>query len=52
VLDGLDLSTIPAGKELEVVSLVDRFGPDRAHTDPLACIEEIVSSFLPPKSSS
>jgi glycerate kinase len=46
VLDGLDLSAIPASKKLEVVSLVDRFDPDRAHTDPLVCIEEIVGELL------
>jgi glycerate kinase len=44
VVDGLALP--PASKELEVVSLVERFGPDRARTDTLGCIEAVVADLL------
>jgi glycerate 2-kinase len=42
VVDDLD----PPGKSLEVVSLVDRFGAERAHTDTLACIEAAAADIL------
>jgi len=41
VLDGVRL---PGG--LEVISLVERYGPDRAHHDTLRCIEEAVADHL------
>ena len=44
VLDGLDLSTVPG--DVEVVSLVDRFGKDRAWDHPVACVYEIVAERL------
>jgi glycerate kinase len=43
VLDGLD---VPAHPGLEVVSLVERFGEDRARTDTVACIEEAVRDLV------
>jgi glycerate kinase len=43
VVEGLELTERPG---LEVVSLVDRFGPDRARTDTVACIEEAVAGVL------
>jgi glycerate 2-kinase len=36
----------PPGKGLEVVSLVGRFGRDRAHTHTLACIEVVAGELL------
>jgi glycerate kinase len=42
VVDDLD----PPDKPLEVVSLVDRFGPERAHDDTLACIEAVAADVL------
>jgi glycerate kinase len=36
--------TIPEG--IEVVSLVERFGRERAESDPVACIEEITTEVL------
>jgi glycerate kinase len=33
-------------KDLEVVSLVERFGADRARTETTACIEEVVADVL------
>jgi glycerate kinase len=36
------------GDGLEVVSLVERFGDDRARADTLACVEEVVASVLAP----
>jgi glycerate 2-kinase len=42
VVDDLD----PPGKGLEVVSLVERFGRERAHTDTLACIEAVAAEVL------
>jgi glycerate 2-kinase len=44
VVDGLDPP--PASKGLEVVSLVERWGPDRARRDTLACIEAVVAGEL------
>jgi glycerate kinase len=41
VIDGV---TLPS--DLTVISLVERFGDDRARTDTLACIEEAVSEHL------
>ena len=41
VLDGV---TLPEG--LEVVSLVERFGDERARGDTVACIEEVVADLL------
>jgi glycerate 2-kinase len=35
---------VPAG--IEAVSLVDRFGEDRARTDTLACIREVTADIL------
>src|SRR5829696_1965629 len=43
VIDGLDVS---AHARLEVVSLVERFGEDRARTDTVACIEEAVRDLV------
>jgi glycerate 2-kinase len=42
VVDDLD----PPGKRLEVVSLVERFGRERAHNDTLACIEAVAAEVL------
>ena len=42
VVDDLD----PPGKALEVVSLVDRFGRERAVADTLACIEAVAADVL------
>jgi glycerate 2-kinase len=42
VVDDLD----PPGKALEVVSLVDRFGRERAVADTLACIEAVAAEVL------
>jgi glycerate kinase len=42
VEDGLD----PARKGLEVVSLAERFGPERARTDTLACIEAVAADLM------
>jgi glycerate kinase len=42
VVDDLD----PPDKPLEVVSLVQRFGPERAHDDTLACIEAVAADLL------
>jgi glycerate kinase len=42
VVDDLD----PPGKGLEVVSLVERFGRERAHTDTIACIETVAAEVL------
>jgi glycerate 2-kinase len=42
VLDDVDL---PAG-DVTVVSLVDRFGPERALSDPVGCVEEVVGRHL------
>jgi glycerate kinase len=42
VVDDLDTP----GKPLEVVSLVERFGPERAHHDTLACIEAVAADLL------
>jgi glycerate kinase len=43
VVDDLD----PAGsKGLEVLSLVERFGPARAHRDTLACIETVAAELF------
>jgi glycerate kinase len=42
VVDDLD----PPDKPLEVVSLVQRFGPERAHDDTLACIEAVAAEVL------
>jgi glycerate kinase len=42
VVDDLD----PTGKGLEVVSLVEWFGRERAHTDTLACIEAVAAEVL------
>lgn len=36
----------PAGSSTGVVSLVDRFGPDRARADTAACVEEVVRERL------
>ena len=36
--------TLPAG--LTVISLVERYGDDRARTDTLACIEDAVTAHL------
>jgi glycerate 2-kinase len=36
----------PPGKDFEVVSLVDRFGPERAHDNTLACIESVAADVL------
>jgi glycerate kinase len=43
VVDDLEPAVRPG---FEVVSLVDRFGPDRARSDTVACIEEAVSLAL------
>jgi glycerate kinase len=42
VVDDLD----PPGKGLEVVSLVERFGRERAHTDTIACIEAVAAEVF------
>jgi glycerate kinase len=42
-----DLPADLAGS-LEVVSLTERFGSDRAHSDPLGCIEEAMATVLKP----
>jgi hypothetical protein len=44
------LPDLPAGLggDLEVVSLTERFGSDRAHRDPLGCIEEAMATVLKP----
>jgi glycerate kinase len=42
VVDDLD----PPGKDLEIVSLVERFGRERALTDTLACIEAAAGELL------
>jgi glycerate 2-kinase len=42
VVDDLD----PLGKGLEVVSLVERFGRERAHTETLACIKAVAADVL------
>ena len=39
VFDGME-------ERIEVVSLVHRFGPERARTDTSACIEEVASDLL------
>ena len=44
VLDGLD---VPDG--LEIVSLVERFGEQRAKEETLACVEEVVGDALGPR---
>ena len=36
----------PPGKDLEIVSLVERFGRERAHADTLACIETVAADVL------
>jgi glycerate kinase len=36
----------PPGKDFEIVSLVERFGRERAHSDTLACIEEVAVDVL------
>jgi glycerate 2-kinase len=36
----------PPGKDFEIVSLVERFGRERAHADTLACIEEVAGDVL------
>ena len=36
----------PPGKDLEIVSLVERFGRERAHADTLACIEAVAADVL------
>jgi glycerate kinase len=46
VLDGLDVRSEPGGDQLQTVSLVERFGSSRAHTDPLGCIEQVVIDVL------
>jgi glycerate kinase len=40
------------GDRIRAVSLVDRFGEDRARTDTLACIEEVTAALLVDGSSS
>ncbi len=42
VIDGL----APASAHPEVISLVERFGVDRAHKDTVACIEEVAADLL------
>jgi glycerate 2-kinase len=36
----------PPGKDFEIVSLVERFGRERAHADTLACIEEVAGDVV------
>jgi glycerate 2-kinase len=36
----------PPGKDFEIVSLVERFGRERAHEDTLACIEAVAGDVL------
>jgi hypothetical protein len=36
----------PPGKDLEIVSLVERFGRERAHADTLPCIEAVAADVL------
>jgi glycerate 2-kinase len=36
----------PPGKDFEIVSLVERFGRERAHADTLACIAEVAGEVL------
>jgi glycerate kinase len=36
----------PPGKDLEIVSLVEQFGRERAHADTLACIEKVAGDVL------
>jgi glycerate 2-kinase len=36
----------PPGKDFEIVSLVERFGRERAHADTLACIETVAADVL------
>jgi len=36
----------PPGKDFEIVSLVERFGRERAHADTLACIEKVAGDVL------
>jgi glycerate kinase len=46
VLDGLDPTELAPGPHFQVASLVERFGSDRARSDPLACIEQVVTDVL------
>jgi glycerate kinase len=46
VLDDFDVASQPGGQQLRTVSLVERFGPERAHADPLGCIGEVVAEAL------
>jgi glycerate kinase len=36
----------PPGKDFEIVSLVERFGRERAHADTLACIEKVAADVF------
>jgi glycerate kinase len=42
----VDPGAVPPGRDLPVVSLTARFGPERARADAAACIEEVVSAHL------
>lgn len=42
----VDPGAVPQGRGIAVVSLTARFGPERAHADAAACIEETVREHL------
>ncbi|MGH9209792.1 MAG: glycerate kinase family protein [Acidimicrobiales bacterium] len=46
VLAGLDVAAAPGAGDLRAVSLVERFGPERARDDALGCISEVVTEAL------
>ena len=46
VVEGLDLGALAPTAGLEVVSLVERFGGERARADTVACIEEVTGGLL------
>ena len=46
VLDGAGVDRSAGGEPFRVVSLVERFGGDRAMTDTAACVEEVVAAEL------
>jgi len=46
VVEGLDLDAVVPGPGFEVVSLVERFGDERARAHTVACIEEVAAGLL------
>jgi glycerate kinase len=46
VVPGFDPRSSRAGASLETVSLVERYGRDRAWVDPLGCIEDVVGELV------